>query len=392
MSMGKTFAALVALAVAGGIGYLVYDRIGEAGEPSPGRRGQAERVAPVEAGPVTRGAIQRRREFTGTLTAFEEFVVAPKVSGRIEEITVDLADTVMRGQVVARLDNAEHVQELAQAEADLEVARANVSEAESLLTIANRELERVRTLVARGVSSDAELDSARSNQLARAAHVEVTRAQEARARASVEAARIRLGYTEVAADWRGGHDQRVVAERFVNEGETVAANAPLLRIVELEPMSAEFFVTERDYAMMNPGQSVEIATDAYPGEMFAAEIARISPVFLASARQARIELKVENPDLRLKPGMFMRASVLIERVDDALIVPEQALVIREGQTGVFQVTAERDRVAWRTVETGIRDAERVQIVAGEIDGLVVTLGQQLLDDGSRVSVVEGDGE
>ncbi len=390
--MGKIFAALVALAVAGGIGFLVYERIGELDEPSPGRRGQAERIAPVEAAPVTRGTIQRRREFTGTLTAFEEFVVAPKVSGRIEEITVDLADTVMRGQVVARLDNAEHVQELAQAEADLEVARANVSEAESLLTIANRELERVRTLVARGVSSDAELDSARSNQLARAAHVEVTRAQEARARASVEAARIRLGYTEVAADWRGGHDQRVVAERFVNEGETVAANAPLLRIVELEPMSAEFFVTERDYAMMNPGQSVAVATVADPGLKFAAEIARNSPGVHAPARPARVELKVENPDLRLKPGMFMRASVLIERVDDALIVPEQALVIREGQTGVFQVTPERDRVAWRAVETGIRDAERVQIVAGEIDGLVVTLGQQLLDDGSRVSVVEGDGE
>jgi len=391
MSMGKTFFALAALAVAGGIGYLVYERIGELDEPSPGRRGQAERIAPVEAAPVTRGVIELRREFTGTLTAFEEFVVAPKVSGRIEEITVDLADTVRRGQVVARLDNAEYVQELAQAEADLEVARANVSEAESLLAIANRELERVRTLVARGVSSDAELDSARSNQLARAAHVEVTRAQEIRARASVEAARIRLGYTEVTADWGGGHDERVVAERFVNEGETVAANAALLRIVELEPMSAEFFVTERDYAMMETGQGVDIATDAYPGETFTAEIARISPVFLASARQARVRLEVENPDLRLKPGMFMRASVLIERVEDALIVPEQALVIREGELGVFQVAPERDRVAWRAVETGIRNGDRVQIVAGEIDGLVVTLGQQLLDDGSRVSVVEGDG-
>lgn len=391
MSMGKTFAALAALAVAGGTGYLVYERIGELDEPTPGRRGQVERIAPVEAAPVTRGVIELRREFTGTLTAFEEFVVAPKVSGRIEEITVDLADTVRRGQVVARLDNAEYVQELAQAEADLEVARANVSEAESLLAIANRELERVRTLVARGVSSDAELDSARSNQLARAAHVEVTRAQEVRARASVEAARIRLGYTEVTADWGGGHDERVVAERFVNEGETVAANAALLRIVELEPMSAEFFVTERDYAMMETGQGVDIATDAYPGETFTAEIARISPVFLASARQARVRLEVENPDLRLKPGMFMRASVLIERVEDALIVPEQALVIREGELGVFQVAPERDRVAWRAVEPGIRNGDRVQIVAGEIDGLVVTLGQQLLDDGSRVSVVEGDG-
>src|SRR5690606_10326350 len=146
------------------------------------------------------------------------------------------------------------------------------------------------------------------------------------------------------------------------------------------------------YAMMKTGQGVDIATDAYPGETFTAEIARISPVFLASARQARVRLEVDNPDMRLKPGMFMRASVLIERVDDALIVPEQALVIREGQTGVFQVAPERDRVAWREVETGIRDGERVQIVGGEIGGLVVTLGQQLLDDGSRVSVVEGDGE
>ncbi|MCZ7596912.1 MAG: biotin/lipoyl-binding protein [Gammaproteobacteria bacterium] len=108
--MGKTFAALAALAVAGGTGYLVYERIGELDEPTPGRRGQVERIAPVEAAPVTRGVIELRREFTGTLTAFEEFVVAPKVSGRIEEITVDLADTVRRGQVVARLDNAEYVQ------------------------------------------------------------------------------------------------------------------------------------------------------------------------------------------------------------------------------------------------------------------------------------------
>ena len=96
----------------------------------------------------------------------------------------------------------------------------------------------------------------------------VTKAQVIRAQAALETARIRLGYTEVNAGWRGGREQRVVAERYVDEGETVTANAPLLRIVELNPIKGVFFVTERDYATLQPGQRASLITDAYPDATF----------------------------------------------------------------------------------------------------------------------------
>ncbi|MET0066840.1 MAG: efflux RND transporter periplasmic adaptor subunit [Candidatus Thiodiazotropha sp.] len=375
---------LVLLLVVGAVGWKVYERL--QGSGSGTLKKTASRAIPVEVTDIRFGDIELRRSFSGTLQAFSEFVAAPKVSGRIEEIDVDLADIVIRGQVVARLDNDEYVQAVRQAEADLAVAKANLAEAESLLKIAERELQRVEQLRNKGVSSESQRDTAMADQLAKAAHVEVTRAQVIRARAELETARIRLGYTQVKADWGSGGDQRVVAERFVDQGETVSANAQLLRIVELDPMKAVFFVTERDYARLQPGQRANLTTDAYPGESFGAEILRISPVFRENTRQARVELKVENPDLRLKPGLFVRVDVVLDRAVSVALVPEQALARREGQDGVFVVDPGGERVVWRPVNIGIRHASQVAIAGEGLQGRVVVLGQQLLADGSMIRV------
>jgi RND family efflux transporter MFP subunit len=184
----------------------------------------------------------------------------------------------------------------------------------------------------------------------------------------------------------------VVAERFVEEGETVSANEPLFRIVELDPITAAISVAERDYALLADGKPAELRTDAFPGRTFEAHIARIAPVFRETTRQARVELTVENPDLLLKPGMFVRASVVLEQVADATLVPEAALTVRDGHEGLFVVAEDGSRVQWRPVQVGIRDEQQAQIIDGE--GLagrqVVTLGQQLLDDGSAVLVPEPD--
>jgi RND family efflux transporter MFP subunit len=348
--------------------------------------GDEPRPVPVETAPIERGAIARRRIFTGTLEPQAEQIVSPKIAGRIEQIEVDLADAVTRGQVVAQLDNAEHVQAVAQAQADLAVAEANLAEAKSLLTIAERELERVEQLSKRGVSSESQRDIAKADQLAKEAHVAVTRAQVTRAQAALATARIRLGYTEVAASWRGGADARFVAERYVEEGETVSPNEQLFRIVELDPITAVFFVTERDYALLAPEQPAALRTDAFPGEVFEGRIVRIAPVFREATRQARVELTVENPDLRLKPGMFIRAEVVLEQVADATIVPEPALTTRDGEQGLFVLAEDGESVVWRPVRVGIREEQRVQVTAEGLDGRVVTLGQQLLDDGSPVLV------
>ena len=341
---------------------------------------------PVEVAVIEHGPIELLRTFTGTLEARAEFVVAPKVAGRVEQINLDLADEVTRGQIVALLDDAEYVQAVARAQADLEITRASNIEADSLLQIAERELSRIDDLRGRGVSSESQRDVAKADQLAKQAQVKVTTARIASAVADLEAARIRLGYTQVKADWHGGSEWRVVAERYVDEGETLAANAPLLRIVELDPITAVFFVTERDYARLHPGQSVSLSTDAFPDESFAGEIRRIAPVFRESTRQARVELQVSNPDLRLKPGMFVRATVTLEQVGQAVIVPQQALTSRDGQAGVFLVGPDDASVVWRVVEPGILQGDRLQLDVADLDGRVVVLGQQLLDDGAPIRI------
>jgi RND family efflux transporter MFP subunit len=384
----KTWHPLLALLLlAGLIGWQLYQRLEEEADGLKSPSGEA-RPVPVEVADIEWASIELRRTFSGTLQAYSEFVVAPKVSGRIEQLEVDLADIVTRGQVVAKLDNDEYVQAVRQAEADLAVARANLAEAESLLKIAERELQRVERLRQKGVSSESQRDSAKADQLAKQAHVEVTRAQVIRAKAELETARIRLSYTEVTAGWGRGNHQRVVAERYVDEGETVSANAQLLRIVELDPIKVVFFVTERDYARLRPGQLASLTTDAYPGSAFPAEVVRISPVFRENTRQAQVELKVDNPDLQLKPGMFVRVEVVLQRAELVSIVPEQALVSRDGRDGVFVVDQSGAMVNWRPVRVGIRQSPRVEVAGEGLKGRVVVLGQQLLDEGSPIVIAD----
>jgi RND family efflux transporter MFP subunit len=315
-----------------------------------------------------------------------EFVVAPKVSGRVLRVFVNIADTVRRGQVVAELDNDEYVQAVAQAHADLEVSRAKVSEAKSGLEIANREFKRTDSLLKRGIASDSEFDAVKQDRLAKQSQLKVAAAQVAKAESSLKTANIRLGYTKVTADWTGGDEERVVAERYVDEGQNVAANAALLLIVELQPIVGVVYVTERDYARLRPGQLVSLITDAYPNKEFTGRIERIAPVFRKSTRQARIEMAIDNPLHRLKPGMFIRTTVELDRELDATIVPEQALTIRDNRSGVFIVSEDGRSVAWREVKTGIRQGDQVQVEGEGLSGRVVTLGQQLLNDGSSITI------
>lgn len=377
---------ILAMFVVAGLIVLVWSRLQRPGESAG--RGQRPLAVPVEVAKIEQGLIELHRTFSGSLESTAKFVVAPKVSGRVEDLAVDLADTVERGQVVAQLDNDEYIQNVAQAKADLVVARANRSEAKSALEIAHRKLKRIQTLKERGVASDSQLDAAKAEQLSAQAKLEVAKAQATKAQASLESARIRLGYTSVSADWTEGDDNRLVAERFVDEGDTVSAGSPLMSIVELDPITGVIFVTEKDYARLRIGQSVKLITDAFDNEFFEGRVSRIAPIFQESTRQARVEFIVDNPDHRLKPGMFIRATIVLERVARAVIIPDTALTKRNDKTGLFLVDQERKKVSWREVRLGIRQGNKVQVLGPGLSGWVVTLGQQMLDDGSIITIPE----
>ena len=377
---------LVVLAVA--IGVVLVRRLIQSGDRR--QRDDKARAFPVETAPVRRGPLEERRVFSGTLEASARVDVAPKVAGRIIRVAVDIADPVTRDQVVVILDDAEYRQAEARAEADVAVARARHAEANSQLDIARRERDRAQTLFDRGVASASDLDDARAGYFVRESAVQVAEALVRAAESALETARIQLGYTEVQASWTEGDDTRVVAERFVDEGDTVAPNTSLLTVVELRPVQAVFYVPERDYARLAPGQAVDLAADAFPGEGFPAAIHRVAPVFREDSRQARVEVRAENPDQRLKPGMFVRATVTLDQVADAVMVPEASLVRRSDGVGVFLVDEAGPTARWTPVQPGLRDEGWVQLREADLSGRVVTLGQQLLTDGSPLILPGAD--
>lgn len=388
----KTSLVVSIVVVAAAVGVSLWTR--SDGEHAPGRRGNDDqRVVPVETAAVERGVMEQRRRFSGTLAPSAQISVAPKISGRIASLVVDIADTVERGQEIALLDDAEFAQAVTSARAERKVAEARALEAKNRLQLARRELERVRTLSERGVVSDADLDRAQTDFIMRDAAHQVAQANLAVREAALSTAKIRLSYTRVTASWAEGDEVRLVAARHKDDGDTVAANTPLLTVVRIQPVRAVFFVPERDFGMLEAGQEVVLRTDAFPGETFSGRVSRVAPVFQEDSRQARVEVLADNEDERLKPGMFVRVGVVLRSLSDAITIPLEGITRRGSESGVFLVSDAGDSVSWVPVETGVESNGRVQILSPDgLSGRVVTLGQQLLGDGSRVRVVDDANE
>jgi RND family efflux transporter MFP subunit len=350
---------------------------------------EPSRVA-VAAAPVTTGTITDVRTFTGTLEAESAFTVAPKIAGQVERVHVDIGDPVAAGEVVVVLDDDEARQAVAEAEAALALARAELNQARADANLARRELTRSRSLAGRKLISESELDTAAAEAEAREAAVAVAEARVAERRAALEGARVRLGYTQVRADWPGGGNTRLVGARMVDPGDTVAAHQALLDVVHVQPLTAAIHVPETDYPHLAPGQAASVTTEALPGRAFDARVARIAPRFAEDSRRARVEVAVPNADRALKPGMFVDVAVTVGEASDATLVPAEAVVRRREELGLFRLDeGSPPSVTWTPVSVGIEGADRVQIrTPADLDGRVVTLGQQMLEDGAPVTVAE----
>lgn len=390
MTLRTLATAATALLIVAAVGALVTWRLlsPQANAPRP----QSRMEIPVEVAPIQVGPIEDARVFSASLEARASVTIAAKVSGLITSLPLDLADRVEQGQTVATLDSAESAQNVAQAQAELAVAQADLIDTKNALEIAQRELDRTRELNTQGIATDTELDTARATQLAASAEHEVAKANIQRVQSVLEAARIRQSYTTIRADWEGTSGTRVVANRYVEEGETITANQPIIRIIDLDPVIAAFTVTERDYARMRVGQSVTLTTDAYQGRTWTGAIERIAPAFDEGSRQARVEVRIDNTDEALRPGMFARVRAVLETIDSTTIVPERSIATRSGERVVFviddSVTPPVARA--RAINVGVIQDEHAQVTpiddSTPFEGRVVTLGQQLLDDGSPISI------
>jgi len=385
--MKKVF-TIVLLGLIALLGWQVYRKVTSEVAGPLGRRAQP--AVAVELAPVRTASIREVRELTGSLLPRTQFVVAPKVSGRLERLLVHMGDTVENDQLIAVLDSQEYAQQVEQARAELEVAKANVAESESALDVAQSEFERFKTLREKQVASASELDEAEARYKAADARHKVSLAQVRQREAALKAAEIRLSYTQVHVSWENGDGPRVIGERFVDQGSMLRANDPIVSVLDAGTLTGVIHVIERDYPKIRVGQTVVATTDAHPDREFPGNVLRVAPLLQESSRQARVEVAIPNPERLLKPGMFIRARIELDRHDGATVVPYSALVKREEKQGVFVVEGQQPQARFVPVQTGIVAGELAEIVHPQaFQGRVVTLGHHLLEDGSPVILPEG---
>lgn len=378
----------------------------EAAESSDETIAVAVRVDPVE-----RGIIRDVRTLSGTLEAASRFLVSAEAAGLLDSLSVDISDTIEPGQIIATIDDRRFVQAIVQAEAELKVRESERLRAQSRLDVARAEFERERELLDDGVSSQSEYDSSLAGFEEAKADRSVADARVSQAQAALEIAQIRLDETRIRADFAppgstpsGSEDTdgsaervaavAVVSERYQEIGNSVGVGDAIIAGVIIDPIRAVVSITERDYTRLRPGQRVTLEADSVPGKIMEGEIDRISPVFRESSRQARVEIVAKNSDGMLKPGMFVRVRVVLEEREAHTIVPAQAIRTRNGREIVFAIDSGSGSgpvVREIPVTVGIRSNDRVEIIEPKIESPVVTLGHQLLDDGSPVKIADEGG-
>jgi membrane fusion protein (multidrug efflux system) len=309
-------------------------------------------AVPVEVARVTVAAIQDDVDAVGTLRSNESVVVRPEISGRIERLGFAEGTTVPKGQVIVALDDAVPAAELAQARANLALAESTYNR--------TQELEREKFVSA--TAKDQALNSLRVAQ------------------ANVQLAEARLARTKIVAPFAG-----IIGIRQVSVGDYVKEGQDLVTLEDVSSLKVDFRLPEQLLAVLKPGQTVEIASDALPGRKYTAVLDAIDPLVDQNGRAVLLRARLRNTDGQLRPGMFVRTRLIYAERPNALIVPEETLVPVGIDQIVFRVA---DGKAQRVrVRTGIRRAGMVEIVDGLAPGdVVVTAGQIRLRDGVAVAV------
>jgi HlyD family secretion protein len=359
---------------------------GQPGNPGGGGRGGGAAAGAfrptmtVETTTTTRLAVAERVMVVGNLIGAATVDVVPKVSGRLETVTVRLGDAVRRGQLLATLDDRELREQLRQTEASLEVSKATIRQREADLKNSQSNLERSRNLFARNLIARQTLDDAEARNDAALAQVDLARAQATQSGARLEELRINLSNTRILSPVDG-----FVGSRRLDPGAFVGTNSSFLSVVDIHFVRLVANLVEKDLRRIVIDMPAVVEVDAYPGETFAGRVARLAPVLDPATRTAQMEVEVPNPASRLKPGMYARVQFVVAERPNALTVPRNAIVDLEGVRGAFVVDGRTAR--FRPITSGIVDGEAVEITDGLADGAtVVTLGSASLRDGDPIVI------
>lgn len=339
---------------------------------------------------VKRGDLRSQVTASGTLDPVVQVDVGSQVSGRVKALHADFNDEVKKGQLIALIDPELFESDVAQAQARLASARAALERALAQAADARTQTQRATGLVESGAVARAEVDTAITSQRVADAAVVSARADVTLARAALERAQANLTYSRITSPIDG-----VVISRSVDVGQTVAASlsAPTLFVIagDLRQMEVHTNVAEADVGQITPGQKVEFTVDAYPEHTFEGTVRQVRYAAQTVSNVVTYDavVTVGNEELKLRPGMTVNVSFIVDERRDVLTVPNAAFRYRPAGA-----EPQRGRVVWVLrgaepaavpVRTGLSDGSTTEIVEGDLrpgDALI-------LGDGSAPAATAG---
>jgi membrane fusion protein, multidrug efflux system len=312
---------------------------------------------PVEAAKVVAAPLREQVTAIGTLLSNEAVTISSEVPGRLKEIHFQEGQPIDKGAPLFTLDDS--------------IYRAQLDDAAAKLRLAEQTNKRTSALFTNKYATAQSADESASNLAVNTA--------------AVELARVQLEKAHIVAPFSG-----IVGLRRVSVGEYITAGQALVNLEAIDPVKADFRVPEKFLPAIRVGQTIRIKVDAFPEDSFEGKVYAIDPRLDIAGRSLLVRAVVPNGDQRLRPGLFARVTVLLQLKEDALSVPEQAIVPQGDSQFVFKIVD--GKVHLTKVVTGTRRDGRVEIVEGLAPGdQVVTAGQLKIRDGTAVSVVNAIG-
>ncbi|MDB5917051.1 MAG: efflux transporter, family, subunit [Massilia sp.] len=305
----------------------------------------------------------------GSLSPLDQATVKSKVSGVVLATSVQEGMSVAAGQVIARLDGADHRARVAQQQAALDEASARLS-------LAKKNNANSQALLTQNYISQNAFDTTQNS-------VELAQASVKAMAAQLELARIALADTVIRAPLAG-----VVSKRHVQAGEKLAPDMPVFTIVNLRQLTLEAQVPASEVPRVKIGQEVRFRVDGFAGRDFAGKVARISPTAEAGSRSMLVYVSVDNSDAALRGGMFAKGSITTEKSAAAPVVPLAAVRTEGGRQVVYMIEA--NKVVAQPVTLGMRNEDEglAQVTSGLGRGASVIVAKlDGVKPGSKVRVV-----
>jgi len=392
----------------------------QAQSPAAPDKAKDDRPQPVYVTTVQRGSIHQSITATGDILAAAKVDVYSKAEGRLQAIEVEPGDRVQRDQIIARIDDAELQATMERTAAELDILQAewaqmqagerpediaraseSVRRAQAERDNAQRELERAQALYERGLYATQQLDGAKllATQARAAltmaekqlrivrsgARIEDRQALQARLRAAK--ASLRLTQTQrqnavITAPMTG-----IISHRYVDLGAYITDTTIIATLVDMQTVELEVPIGERDIGRIQPGLHAQVRVDTYPDDVFFGTVTRLSPTIDLANRSANVEIAIDNADLRLKPGMFAKMTLILRQRDDTLLVPRQAVHFQDDQATLFVV--QEGKAHRRQVTTGLQNDRQIEILDHlEAGATIVIAGHNQLKDQASVVVIE----